>query len=449
MTYIADIGLDVSREPLTHAFGFKGAYFTEKWLCHVTLQGRSGKVGRGLGGLAILWSDPAVFHAHTEVGGNLIMCNLLEHALHLARGMSFDTPFELLDRLMDQVHEYGCRITDNLGLRRTFTLNALVALDYAAWALRAAEMGATDFDALLPEGCCPALNARHNAVAVIPLVSYKLPVADVAALAEQGCFVFKIKIGAPGDPATMLARDSQRLTEIHDALKDRRTERTESGHVLYHLDANGRYPDRALMERLLDHARAIGMLDHVVILEEPFAEEADLDVHGLGVRVAADESLHHVADVAHKLDLGYGAFALKPAGKTMSMTLRMAAEAHKRGAPCFVADSACVPVLVDWNKNVAARLAPFPGLTTGLQESNGAQHYANWPALLAAHPPRRRPLADPARRRLRHRPRFLRMQRRGVWVRAILAHVSPLQELFSYRANQCSCVDQKSRNCLK
>ena len=84
--------------------------------------------------------------------------------------------------------------------------------------------------------------------------------------------------------------------------------------------------------------------------------------------------------------LGYSAFALKPAGKTLSMTLRMAAEAHRRGAPCFVADSACPPILVDWNKNVAARLAPLPGLATGLLESNGPQHYRNWQRMLREHP---------------------------------------------------------------
>jgi hypothetical protein len=41
---------------------------------------------------------------------------------------------------------------------------------------------------------------------------------------------------------------------------------------------------------------------------------------------------------------------------------------------------------VDWNKNVAARIAPFPGLDTGLLESNGGQNYANWTTMENYHP---------------------------------------------------------------
>jgi hypothetical protein len=33
---------------------------------------------------------------------------------------------------------------------------------------------------------------------------------------------------------------------------------------------------------------------------------------------------------------------------------------------------------VEWNKNVAARLAPLPGLELGLLETNGHQNYTRW-----------------------------------------------------------------------
>jgi hypothetical protein len=62
----------------------------------------------------------------------------------------------------------------------------------------------------------------------------------------------------------------------------------------------------------------------------------------------------------------------------MSMTLKMAELAYEEDMPCFCADLTVNPILVDWNKNFAARLAPFPGLDTGMMETNGHQNYANW-----------------------------------------------------------------------
>ena len=56
------------------------------------------------------------------------------------------------------------------------------------------------------------------------------------------------------------------------------------------------------------------------------------------------------------------------------------------GMECFVADNACVPVLVEWNKNVAARLPVFPGIKGGLMESNGPDNYANWDRMLSEYP---------------------------------------------------------------
>jgi len=86
------------------------------------------------------------------------------------------------------------------------------------------------------------------------------------------------------------------------------------------------------------------------------------------------------------MDLGYRAIALKPIAKTLSMTLKIAQAAWERRVPCFCADLTVNPVLVDWNKNLAARLAPLPGMKIGLLEANGPQNYRDWEKLLAYHP---------------------------------------------------------------
>jgi len=62
-----------------------------------------------------------------------------------------------------------------------------------------------------------------------------------------------------------------------------------------------------------------------------------------------------------RIEMGYKAIALKPIAKTFSMSLKIAQLAHERGVPFFCADLTVNPLLVEWNKNVAARLAPFPG----------------------------------------------------------------------------------------
>jgi hypothetical protein len=68
------------------------------------------------------------------------------------------------------------------------------------------------------------------------------------------------------------------------------------------------------------------------------------------------------------------------------MTLRIARLAHQRGVPCFCADLTVHPILVDWNKVFAARLAPLPGLSLGLVETNGHQNYRSWEAMRRHHP---------------------------------------------------------------
>ena len=378
--------LDVTREPFIKPFGFKGHSFCEKWICKVGLTSDTGQSASGLGGLAVLWSDQNVFTAHSEVGGNLIMASVLEHAMQIPKGMTFDTPLDLLDALIEPTYAYACRITNNDKLRRTFALNALVGLDNAAWNLYGLCQAVTTFDQLLPDEFRPALSARHDVLACVPTLSFNDSIDEVVQLVDSGHFILKIKIGSAGDPEQMLAADIERVRQIHEAVADRTTPHTTDGRIRYYLDANGRYPNVEMVQRLLDKATGFGMLDQIAILEEPLPEEVEQSVADLGVTVAADESLHDPKDVSLRARLGYRALALKPAGKTFSMTLRMAAEAQRLDMPCFVADSACTPRLMDWNRNVAARLAPFPGLKTGMIESNGPQHYGRWDEMLAEHP---------------------------------------------------------------
>jgi L-alanine-DL-glutamate epimerase-like enolase superfamily enzyme len=197
----------------------------------------------------------------------------------------------------------------------------------------------------------------------------------------------KIKIGRPGSQEQMLEGDMQRIESIHKLIGHMQTPYTENGKIPYYFDANGRYEKKETLEKLLDHAKKVGMFDQIALIEEPFPEEADIYVGDLGVRLAADESAHSAEDVKKRIEMGYGAIALKSGAKTFSMTLKMASVAHEQGIPCFLADLTCTPTIVDWNKNVAARLAPMPGLKNmGLLESNGHQNYRHWDDLVSYHP---------------------------------------------------------------
>lgn len=383
---IKNTNLEIIREPLVKPFGFKGGYFTEKWVCQVEMESESGQTATGSGGLAVLWSDADVFSAHTEVGGNLLMASMLDYSLGLIKGKSFQTPVDMLDSIIGPVYEYGQKITGKEDLRHTFALNPLVALDNAAWLLYAQENNIDRFDEMIPEAYRLALSSKHRKLASAPLVTYKVSLDELNDLVDEGYFFLKIKIGQPGNEQEMLAADIARLTEVHHAISDRRTPYTENGKLLYYLDANGRYKTKEAMQTLLEHAKQIGAFEQIVILEEPFDEQLDIEVGDLGVRVAGDESCHSEADVLQRMGMGYSAIALKPAGKTLSLSLKMAKAAYEQGVPCYVADSACTPATVEWNKNIAARLAPLPGMTIGLLESNGPHFYKNWQELIAAQP---------------------------------------------------------------
>ena len=383
---IARVSSNFEREPLIRPFGFKGGYMSEIWQTAACLESDSGHRGIGLGSQGVLWSDAQVFSRHSESGGNALMYAVTERALQLIRGQRFTDPIELLETIRPEVYAYARQITGQPALRETFVLNALVAVDNAAWRLYAAERGISNFDELIPVSYRPALAHRHEQIASIPLMAYGIPVEEITAAVEAGYFFMKIKLGQPGTQAEMLAKDQARLTAIHAAIGNARTTHTASGRLPYYFDANGRYESKETLLRLLDHARAIGAFEQIALIEEPFPEELEIDIGDLPVRIAADESAHTDRDALKRIEMGYGAMALKPIAKTLSMTLKIARLAHERGVPCFCADLTVNPILVEWNKAVAARLAPFPGLGLGLVETNGHQNYRNWETMRSYHP---------------------------------------------------------------
>ena len=69
------------------------------------------------------------------------MYALTEHALQLIKGRTFNNPVELIDEILEEVYQFGVKITSNTNLRKTFALNALVGVDNALWMLYAAENG--------------------------------------------------------------------------------------------------------------------------------------------------------------------------------------------------------------------------------------------------------------------------------------------------------------------
>ncbi len=389
MITITDSATGVEPEPLKTPFGFKGGYLTELWQSVVRLTDADGNAGLGLGTQSVLWSDASVFAANSETDGNRLMLQVTEYAAELVRGMSFETPLDLLEQILPECYVQA-QMLAGPKVRLTFVLNALVPLDNAAWMLYAHANGITSFDAMIPRTYRQYLTARHEELGSIPLFSYGTNIAAIKAAVDQGTFFAKIKIGADpdsdGDPEKMLSWDRNRLTEIHNGLKDKTTPFTDSGHIPYYLDANCRYADKDQLLRFLDHADGIGALDRILFIEEPFPEEYREPVDDLPVTLAADESLHSVAEANERLDLGYGILTLKPIAKTLSMTLQTLAAAAERDVPCFCADLTVNPILVEWNKNVAARLEPLRGLKIPLMETNGAQNYANWQAMASYHP---------------------------------------------------------------
>lgn len=387
---ITSVGLGFERERLQAPFGFKGAHIDELWQVVVLIQDENGNEGIGLGVQSVLWSDSSIFTKFSPAAGNSIMLLLTEYGLNLLKGQTVTNPVEMLDAIIPDVLEYGKKITGNQNLRKTFVHNALVPVDMALWRLYAEEQQITMFDDLIPSQVKPYMQARQKQLAAVPLISYGVSPVNVGSLAQSGSFFMKIKIGSnpdkDNDREKMLRWDCNRLTEIHNILKDYRTPYTDSGKVLYYLDANGRYDTRDRLMRLLDHADKIGALEQISLLEEPFTEDSGIDVSEFPTRIVADESVHDAENVPGLVQMGYTGIALKPVAKTLSTSFQILEQAGAANVPCFCADLTVNPLMVDWNKNVAARLNSLPGMRVGVLESNGAQNYSCWGKMKNYHP---------------------------------------------------------------
>jgi hypothetical protein len=382
---IKNVDSNFEREPLI-PYHFKGSFVTQLWQTVARLESESGISKIGLGTQSVLWSDAKVFAEHSESGGNALMYALSERALQIVKGSTFVNPLELLDHLLPEVYDYGKKITGHTDLRQTFALNSLVCVDNAAWLLYAGENNINSFDEMIPADYRRGLSFKHTRVASIPAFSVGTNVEKIKAAADEGYFIMKLKIGSAGTQKEMLQKDMDFLTAVHATLSQYKTPYTKNGKIPYYLDPNGRYEQKESLLRFLDHAKKIGAFDQIALIEEPFAENNQVYVGDMGVTIAADESAATVEDAARRIEQGYKAIVLKAIAKTLSMTLKIAKLAYEKKISCFCADLTVNPILVDWNKSIAARLVPFPNMDIGLLETNGHQYYVNWDKMLTYHP---------------------------------------------------------------
>ena len=374
----------VCREPLKTAFGFKGSALTNLWQIAVRLESES-HYAIGLGIQSVLWSDPAVFRQLGEESGNETMFSVTRYALKLLQNATLSSPYEFVERFFSKIFHYAVNATGNSSLSKTFVWNALVPVDFALWQLWAREQQTPHFDSISTLD-----GERQNALANIPLITYRTQVDEIVHLAKNRTPLLKIKIGSDpggnGSMEEMLQWDQNRLLEIHRAVDGYSTEWTDCGKILYYLDANGRYDSRDTLLRLLDFADRKQILDRVILLEEPFAEQNPVYVGDLPVCVAADESVHGMDELTERVELGYRALTLKPIAKGLSLSIRMAELARKHRIACFCADLTVNPVMVSWNQCAAARLSRLSGMKVGVLESNGGQNYQNWHTMQTYHP---------------------------------------------------------------
>ena len=386
MVRIVNTQSNFEREKLLRPFGFKGGYLTELWQIASQMQSSTGISRIGIATQSVLYGDADLFSLHSESNGNALMYVLANKALDIVRNTPFLTPIDLFDKILPSVFEEGKKITGKADLNINFVYNALVSVDNAAWLIYAAENRFNTFDAMIPVPYKKALSHRNDKIAIMYQIPYGMPMEDLKSAVKQGYFVFKIKTGSPGSQSEMLKGDIDRLTLIHNTLKDLRTDQTSDGRLIYTMDANARYEKKETLQKYLDHAKKIGAFDRILLYEEPLNENNEENVADLGIRIGADESAHDEASSIKRFDQGYKVLVLKGIAKTLSMSIRLAKLAAERNVPCMCADLTVNPILIDWHKNLAAHLAPFPVINMGLMETNGDMNYKNWDTMVKYHP---------------------------------------------------------------
>jgi hypothetical protein len=374
------------REELIRPFGFKGGYLTELWQVAAKFTSASGLSQTGLATQSVLYGDADLFERHTEANGNSLVFQILNKAADLIKQTPFTTPVALMDSILPELIVQSRQLTGKTDLNINLIYNALVSADNAAWLLYAAENGYKTFDDMIPAEYKPALSFHNKKVAIMFQVPYGMPMQELTAAAAEGYFVFKIKTGQTGSQQEMLQKDMERLSQVHAILQHLGTDQTQNGKLIYTMDANARYESKELLSRYLDHARKIGAFEHIQLYEEPFVAHNEENVSDLGVRIGADESVHDGESAMNRIEQGYQAMVLKGIAKTLSVSLKIAKLATEKQIPCLCADLTVNPILVDWNKNIAARLAPFPDIGMGLMETNGDMNYKHWDAMLGHHP---------------------------------------------------------------
>lgn len=383
---IRKVSSDFEREKLRFPFGFKGAFLTELWQTVVLLEGDKGQYGVGLATQSVLYGDADVFASTSEANGNAWMFALSNRALTWLKDKTFENPVAALDDLLPWLYQEGKTLTGQDKLNINFVFNALVSVDNAMWMLYAKQKNLSTFHELIPAPYKSAFSHQNDKVAVMFQISYNMPLSDIEQAVEAGYFVFKLKTGSPGDQASMLKQDQARLKEIHDTINATLKRINSKKRMYYTMDANGRYEKKATLKAYLDYAEQIGAFDRILFYEEPFVEANTEHVGDLGVIVGADESVHNEQDALKKIKLGYKAFILKGIAKTLSQTIKIAKVAHDHQIPCLCSDLTVNPVLIEWNKIIAASLPPFPGLGMGLMETNGDMNYVAWEAMKQKHP---------------------------------------------------------------
>ncbi|HBL84896.1 MAG: hypothetical protein A2Y17_06660 [Clostridiales bacterium GWF2_38_85] len=375
--------LDFIREKLLAPFGFKGRYLNELWQPVVKLS--TEKYTAVCPSVqSVLWSDADVFASTSPAASNALMLAVTAYALKLIDGIDFNTPKDLQNKILPALAEYAKKLCD-FDVKPTFILNSLVSIDFAIWSLYAKEKNASGFDDIIPAHAKKAMSAHNDKLVQIPLISYNVRDESIKEVLYNGASLLKIKIGNCVQPEnhdqdmqSMVDWDKKRLLQIHTLADNYTTPYSESGNVLYYLDANGRYDKKSRLMELLNFADRIGALKRIVLLEEPFSLDDTTNVSDLPVTVTSDESAHSLEDVNTRLALGYKAIALKPIAKTLTASFDMAAAAYASGAMCFCADLTVNPMLAEWNKQFAARLKPLKGMNCGCVEVNGDMNYVNW-----------------------------------------------------------------------
>lgn len=372
------------KEALISPFGFKGGYLTQLWQSVVKVE-CDGYFAASPCTQSVLWSDPKVFSAFPGEKGDEIMLSVTKKACEMLEGMSFNTPDELIPALLPALKKHAFTLT-GFEVAETFILNSLVGVDIALWSVWCQKHGIKRFGDMVPQKAKAAMNACHQSLARIPLVSYGVSADEIKRLGETGTALMKIKIGAPSgkepgseeDMRIMVEKDIDRISAIHNLVKDISTPLTKNGKIMYYLDANGRYDTLTRLESLLEGIEKMGASDRIALIEEPFSAEKEYYVGNYPYVFNADESAHSVEDVKKRIEMGYKAVALKPIAKTVSVSFDMITAAREKGCGVLCADLTVNPFLAEWNKQFASLSPALDVMNVGCIEINGDANYTRW-----------------------------------------------------------------------